>query len=478
MLSELLPAVTQPAHGEAVRFPDGSLTFDELRDRAAVVASQTGGIERVAVWVIPSIDTCVAVVGALLAGAAVVPLHPKLGSRELEHVVTDSAPDVLLAPSDLSLPQALTRLPRLDSQSGSTTCASLPTEPAPESPALVIYTSGTTGPPKGAVLSRKAIASNLDALAQVWEWTADDLLVHALPLFHAHGLVLGMLGPLRLGGRLHHLGGFSAEGIVGEFETGATMLFGVPTMYHRLAEAAGDQPRLGGALSAARLLVSGSAPLPVRDAERIEQISGQRVVERYGLTETLMICSMRVAAPGTTGTVGPPLPGVDLRLVDDDGQDVPIGDLDTIGEVVVRGPSLFRGYLNRPDATDAALRDGWFWTGDLATRDPDGSIRIVGRRATDLIKTGGYKVGAGEVEGALMEHPAVAEVAVLGAPDDDLGERIVAWVVIRDGTQPSDRELIDHVSAMLTPHKRPRTIRRTDALPRNELGKIQKKALR
>jgi malonyl-CoA/methylmalonyl-CoA synthetase len=166
-----------------------------------------------------------------------------------------------------------------------------------------------------------------------------------------------------------------------------------------------------------------------------------------------------------------------VRLVDDDGDAIEAADDETIGEIHVRGPNLFLGYLNRPDATAEALRDGWFRTGDLATRAADGYLRIVGRRATDLIKSGGFKIGAGEIEGALLEHPAVEEAAVTGEPDPDLGERIVAWVVVRDGESPTQDELAGHVADLLTPHKRPRVVRFIDALPRNEMGKVQKKRL-
>jgi malonyl-CoA/methylmalonyl-CoA synthetase len=166
-----------------------------------------------------------------------------------------------------------------------------------------------------------------------------------------------------------------------------------------------------------------------------------------------------------------------LRLVGDHGETLEVQDDETIGEIEVRGPNLFLGYLNRPDATAEAMRDGWFRTGDMATRDARGYIRIVGRRATDLIKSGGYKIGAGEIEGALREHPAVDDAAVTGEPDDDLGERVVAWVVLRDGVDATERELADHVAGQLAPHKRPRAVRFLDQLPRNELGKVQKKRL-
>jgi malonyl-CoA/methylmalonyl-CoA synthetase len=254
------------------------------------------------------------------------------------------------------------------------------------------------------------------------------------------------------------------------------MLFGVPTMYHRIGREAETDEGIVAGLRAARLLVSGSAPLPAPEFERIERLTGQQIVERYGLTETLMNTATRADSPRRPGYVGVPVPGVELRLVADDGTDVEASDDEAIGEVAVRGPNLFSGYLNRPDATAEAMRDGWFFTGDIATRAPDGYWRIVGRRSTDLIKTGGYKVGAGEIEVALLEHPAVREAAVTAAPDDDLGERIVAWVVA-EGEAPEARELIDHVASELAPHKRPREVRFLDELPRNAMGKVVKQQL-
>jgi malonyl-CoA/methylmalonyl-CoA synthetase len=353
----------------------------------------------------------------------------------------------------------------------------VPGEPGDEAPAIVVYTSGTTGPPKGAVLPRRAIASNLDALADAWEWTDQDVVAHGLPLFHVHGLILGTLGPVRRGGGVHHLGRFSAEGAANALDGDATMLFAVPTMYHRLAAEAEQQPEICRALGQARLLVSGSAALPAIEHERIERLTGQQIAERYGMTETLMNTGVRASGERRPGYVGPPLKDVDIRLVDDDGNAIDAADDETIGEIHVRGPNLFLEYLNRPDATAEAVVDGWFKTGDLATRAPDGYIRIVGRRATDLIKSGGFKIGAGEIEGALLEHPAVKEAAVTGEPDPDLGERIVAWIVTREGEAPSEDELAGHVADLLTPHKRPRVVRFLDELPRNEMGKVQKKRL-
>ncbi|MDL5201425.1 acyl-CoA synthetase [Streptomyces sp. ALI-76-A] len=478
-MSSLFPALTEGPDGRpALRFGDRSLTYAELAAAAGALAGRIAGHARVAVWAGPTLETAVAVPAALAAGVAAVPLNPKSGEKELGHILSDSAPTLVLAAPGDELPPVLREVERVDVDVHAT--GRLPDERSDdEDPALVVYTSGTTGPPKGAVLPRRAIATTLDALADAWGWTGDDVLVHGLPLFHVHGLVLGVLGPLRRGGSLRHLGRFSTEGVTRELNEGATMLFGVPTMYHRIAETLPGDPALAKALGRARLLVSGSAALPVHDHERITATTGQRVVERYGMTETLMNTSVRADGEPRAGTVGVPLPGVELRLVEEDGSPITAYDGETVGEIQVRGPHLFTEYLNRPDATAAAFTaDGWFRTGDMAVRDPDGYVRIVGRKATDLIKSGGYKIGAGEIENALLEHPGVREAAVTGEPDPDLGERVVAWVVPADPqSPPSAAELADHVASRLAPHKRPRVVHHLDVLPRNDMGKIMKRAL-
>ncbi|MEU9667124.1 acyl-CoA synthetase [Streptomyces bobili] len=487
-MSPLFPALTDPppsgppSDRVALRFGDRSLTYAELAGAAGSLAGRLpGGGGRVAVWATPALETAVAVVAALEAGVVVVPLNPKSGEKELGHILSDSAPALLLtAPGD-ELPSVVRDVRRVDVDvraTGGRLPGRVPV--GDEDPALVVYTSGTTGPPKGAVIPRRAVAATLDALADAWGWTGEDVLVHGLPLFHVHGLVLGVLGPLRRGGSVRHLGRFSAEGVARELNSGATMLFGVPTMYHRLAETLPDDPGLAKALGRARLLVSGSAALPVHDHDRITAATGQRVIERYGMTETLMNTSVRADGEPRAGTVGLPLPGVELRLVEEDGTPLTSYDGESVGEIQVRGPNLFTGYLNRPDATAGAFTaDGWFRTGDMAVRDGDGYVRIVGRKATDLIKSGGYKIGAGEIENALLEHPGVREAAVTGEPDADLGERIVAWIVPQDQqSPPSESELADHVAMRLAPHKRPRVVRYLDVLPRNDMGKIMKRTLR
>lgn len=481
-MSLLFPALHTASSHTALRFGERDVSFHDLAAVAGGLAARLDPASRVAVWATPTAETAVGVVAALLAGVPAVPLNPKSGESELAHILADCAPSLLLAEPDAELPEQLAGMPRidvdLDEEAGS--AWGLPPEPNAGGAALIVYTSGTTGPPKGVVLSRRALASNLDALQDAWQWSAEDVLVHGLPLFHVHGLVLGVLGPLRRGGTLRHLGHFTPEGVKAELSSGATMLFGVPTMYHRLAEACERDPDLVAALAGARVLVSGSAALPAHDRERLTAATGQRIIERYGMTETLMNTSVRVEADATSlpGTVGVPLLDVDIRMMDDAGERVPAEDTGTLGELQVRGPNLFTEYLNRPDATNEAFDGGWFRTGDMATRDADGSYRIVGRKATDLIKSGGYKIGAGEIENVLLGHPGVSEVAVTGEPDDDLGERVVAWIVPADpASPPGERELADLVADQLAPHKRPREVRHLESLPRNDMGKVMKRAL-
>ena len=464
-MSRLLPF--EPSDKVALRFgPPGravELTYRELAAAAGALVPRIAGCTRVAVHATPTIHTAVGVVAALLAGVPVVPLNPRLGEREVAHELTDAAPERVLAAPDTELPYDLPRIDITLEGDGP-----IPPEPPPTDPALVIYTSGTTGMPKGAVLSRQAVAANLDGLAAAWAWTSDDLLAHALPLFHVHGLVLGVLGPLRRGGTLHHLGTLDASALAA---SGATLVFGVPTQYHRLADQLEGDPDSAAAIGRCRLLVSGSAALTTVDHARVRKLTGLAVRERYGMTETLIITAARADEEPEPGTVGPPLDGTDVRIT------VSADSGDDMGHIEIRSPSLFEGYLNRPDATaDAQTADGWFATGDIGRWTASGALAIVGRSATDLIKSGGYKIGAGEIENALLEHAGVAEAAVVGVPDDDLGERIVAHVVAT-GEPPSERELIDHVGMLLAPHKRPREVRFTDALPRNDMGKVVKARL-
>ena len=477
MTAVLLPALADPPDRPAVRFGLGGelveLSYRELAAAAGTLAGRIAGCTRVAVHAAPTAHTVVAVVAALLAEVPVVPVNPALGSRELGHVLTDSAPDLLLATPGGELPEPLAQLDRIDialTPADVHHAAPGPGAALTGEPGLIIYTSGTTGPPKGAVLSRAALASNLDALAEAWAWTSGDLLAHALPLFHVHGLVLGILGPLRRGGTVHHLGRLDATALAA---AAPSLVFGVPTQYHRLADQLESDADAAAAIGRARLLVSGSAALTTVDHARLRRSTGLAVRERYGLTETLILTAARAGDEPEPGTVGRPLRGTELRLAPLAGGS---GE-DGLGAVEVRGPGLFDGYLNRPDATAAAhTADGWFATGDIGRLTPSGALALVGRSSTDLIKSGGYKIGAGEIENALLEHPGVAEVAVVGRPDEDLGERIVAFVVPA-GRSPAEQELIAHVTGLLAPHKRPREIRFLDRLPRNDMGKVVKTRL-
>jgi fatty acid CoA ligase FadD36 len=326
-----------------------------------------------------------------------------------------------------------------------------------------MYTSGTTGAPKGVLLSHAAVAAGIDGLAAAWDWTSDDTLVHGLPLFHVHGLVLGVLGALRVGSPLHHTRRPTPAAYAA---TGGSLYFGVPTVWGRVAA----DPDAAAALRGARLLVSGSAPLPVPVFEQLAALTGHSPVERYGMSETLITLSTRADGERRPGWVGLPVGATETRLaggVAHDGE--------SLGELEVRGPSLFDGYLGLPAATaESWTADGWFRTGDIAAVDAGGVHRIVGRASVDLIKTGGYRVGAGEVENALLGHPGVSEAAVVGEPDPDLGQRIVAYVV-GSGVEPA--ALVDFVAATLSVHKRPREVRLVDSLPRNAMGKVQKKVL-
>ncbi len=470
-LTEVLLASLDPNNsgdvGDAVRIGEVSLSRSDMVGAATSVAERVGGAQRVAVLATPTAATVLAVTGCLIAGVPVVPVPADVGQAERRHILGDSGAQAWLGPVP-DQPEGLGHIPvRLHARSWHRY-----PEPSPDATAMVIYTSGTTGLPKGVQLSRRAIAADLDALAQAWHWSADDVLVHGLPLFHVHGLVLGLLGSLRFGNRLVHTGKPTPAGYAQACaEAGGTLFFGVPTVWSRVvADHAAAE-----ALRPARLLVSGSAPLPVPVFDRLDQLTGHQPVERYGATESLITLSTRVDGERRAGWVGQPLTGVQTRLVDDAREAVP-ADGETIGRLEVRGPTLFDGYLNRPDATAEVLdADGWYSTGDVAVVDDGGMHRIVGRESVDLIKSGGYRVGAGEVETVLLGHPDVAEAAVVGLPDEDLGQRIVAFVVGSGDVNP--RALIDFVAEQLSVHKRPREVRIVNELPRNAMGKVLKKQL-
>lgn len=446
----------------AVTIGEQSVSRAQLAASARALAAALPTDRPVAVCAQPTLDTVIGVTACLLAGVPVVPIPPDSGRAELRHILTDA--DVACWAGPAHPASDLAVVPT----HGHTGAVS--GRPADDAVAMILYTSGTTGAPKGVNLSHRALAAGIDAVADAWQWTAEDTVVHGLPLFHLHGLVLGVLGSLRIGSRVVHTVKPRPERYAAAV---GTMYFGVPTVWSRIAA----DESAARALSRARLLVSGSAPLPTPVFDRITELTGQAPIERYGMSETMITLSTRADGERRPGSVGQPVLGVETRLRTEDGLEVP-DDGDSIGRLQVRGPMLFTDYLNRPDATAASwTSDGWFITGDVATRDTQGFHRIVGRESVDLIKSGGYRIGAGEVETALLAHPDVREVAVVGQPDPDLGQRVVAYVVTdADRSGLADR-LIAVVADNLSNHKRPREVVFVDELPRNAMGKVQKKLL-
>jgi malonyl-CoA/methylmalonyl-CoA synthetase len=446
---------------------EGWIDGETLDRRSDLVARRlaAAGVERgdrVILSAPSSVGLVVAHAALLRLGAVVMPTNGAYRSDEVGHVVSDARPTAAIVgdPSweawihDVD-PSVTVVSPAIE----------LPDGPAveldrsePDDPALIGYTSGTTGRPKGAVLSHRNLLASVRGLELAWRWTPDDLLILALPLFHMHGLGVGLHGTLTVGARAVLLPAFDVDTVLdAAAQHDATMFFGVPTMYNRLV----DSPRAR-ELGRLRLCVSGSAPLPAELHRRFEEASGQRVLERYGMTETAMLVSNPHDGDRRPGTVGFPLPGVEVRLAGEPP------------EIQVRGPNVFSGYWERPEANSESFVDGWFRTGDLGAVDEDGYISIVGR-AKELIISGGFNVYPREVEDAVTAHPAVQECAVVGEPDPEWGEAVVAYVVAdRD---VDDDEIKDFVGERLAHYKRPRRTHRVDALPRNALGKVQKHRL-
>ena len=443
------------------------VTAAELADRTAVAAARfaAAGLvpgDRVLMSAGTSVDLAVAYVGALRAGLAVVPANIAYTGPELAHVLADAAPRaaVLDEPGRLAGPAApgVRTAPDLGGLPAPT-AGHRPDAAAPDDIALVVYTSGTTGAPKGALLTHANLLASAHAVRVAWRWTPDDRLALCLPLFHVHGLGVGLHGTLTTGACALVLPRFDPAVVGAAVRAGgASLFFGVPTMYHRLAAS----PHLAD-LRGLRLAVSGSAPLPADLHAAVYAGSGQRVLERYGMSETIMLVSNPYDGERRPGTVGFPLPGVEARLAPRDGG---------VREVEVRGPNVFGGYLNRPDA-EPFTADGWFRTGDLGTLDADGYLRITGR-AKELIITGGYNVYPREVEEALRAHPGVADAAVIGAPSPEWGETVVAFVVPADAVDlvSFERDLADWCTERLAPYKRPRLWCWTDTIPRNAMGKV------
>jgi malonyl-CoA/methylmalonyl-CoA synthetase len=443
----------------------GWCTAAELAERteraaARLWATGLGAGDRVLVSAAASLDLVVAHVACLRLGLVVLPANTAYRQEELAHLVQDAAPRAAIVDEDeragwlrLADPGLRVLSPAVEGPDGP--APPLDTAP-PEAPALIGYTSGTTGRPKGAVLSHANLLASAEALRLAWRWQPDDRLVLSLPLFHMHGLGVGLHGTLLAGASAVLLPRFDVDGVLDAArDHTASLFFGVPTMYTRLAASARASE-----LRRLRLCVSGSAPLPADLWRALAERAGQAVLERYGMTETVMLVSNPHDGERRPGTVGFPLPGVELQLAEG------------TSEVLVRGPNVFAGYLNRPDANaEAFTADGYFHTGDVGALDGDGYLSLVAR-LKELIITGGYNVYPREIEDVLRQHPGVVDAAVAGIPDPEWGEVVGAWCE-SDGSVTAD-ELTRFVAEHLASYKRPRRVQLLEALPRNALGKVSK----
>lgn len=351
-----------------------------------------------------------------------------------------------------------------------------PSLPMPQAidPAVIGYTSGTTGRSKGALLLHRNLLANSIAVTTAWHWQQQDRLLLTLPLFHTHGLMVGVHGTLVMGASLILKQKFDAADVLSTLQrdSAITLFFGVPTMYSRLLA---EAERESITIRPLRLYVSGSAPLSPQLFKDFERVFGQKILERYGMTETIMNLTNPYDGERRPGTVGGPFPGQEARIVAVQSRQIlPPGE---IGEIEVRGPHVFQGYWQRPEATaEVFAADGWFRTGDLGSCSQDGYYTITGR-ARELIISGGYNIYPREIEDVLESHPDIAEVAVIGMPDPDMGEQVVAIIVAKSGRTPDHAVLIAFCREQLASYKKPRKIVEVDSLPRNALGKVQKHIL-
>ncbi|HKU41559.1 MAG TPA: acyl-CoA synthetase, partial [Polyangiales bacterium] len=479
MSSATIPLIARAevhAPRRAILAADGEASFADLLALSARAAGVLldGRVdlqgERVAFLVAPSLRHVVTQWGIFRAGGVAVPMCVSHPAPELAHVLDDSKPVALVADREfeaLARPLAEARKLRwLTPQQlvASTRSVALP-EVAEDRPAMLIYTSGTTGKPKAAISTHAGFAAQMSAIAEAWELAPSDRILHALPLHHLHGILNALSSVLYAGGSCEILPRFDAE-LVWErlcARAGVTLFMGVPTMYDRLAATwtaadSGERESRSAACRALRLMVSGSAALPVSMLERWRAISGHVLLERYGMTELGMALGNPLHGERRPGTVGVPFPRVEVRIVEQvDGsfRELPNGP----GELQVRGPNVFAGYFGKPEATAAAFtRDGFFRTGDVAVRE-NGYYRLLGRESIDIIKTGGYKVSALEIEEVLREHPAIAEVGIVGVADATWGERVAAGVVLHEHASLELEDLRAWGKERLAPYKVPSILR-------------------
>jgi malonyl-CoA/methylmalonyl-CoA synthetase len=472
-----------------LRFEGEEISYRKLRERAWHFGAALAGWglcpgERVALFLGNHPDLLAAYIGTHLAGGVIVPVNSQYRRGEIGHIFGDAGVRLCLTDKErrLELDRARDDLPELQKvvetggeleaflDDGGTLRAEMPRE---DDLAVVAYTSGTTGRSKGAMLLHRNLLANARAVCEAWRWTERDTLLLALPLFHTHGLMVGAHGTLLTGSSAVLHGKFDAGEAYDALLAGkVTMFFGVPTMYTRLlreAEARRERP------APIRLYVSGSAPLSPQAFDEFEDLFGERILERYGMTETIMNLTNPFDGERKPGTVGRPFPGQEARIVDVETRE-PLSDGE-IGEIEVRGPNVFPGYWERPDATEESFDDeGWFATGDLGFVGEDGYFTISGR-SKELIISGGYNVYPREVEEAIEGCPGVSEVAVVGLPDPEFGERVVA-AVVRDDPGLTAENVKDFCREDLAGYKKPRGVVFVDELPRNALGKVLKHEVR
>jgi len=458
---------------------------DLLETSARVAGALLAGREdleeaRVAYFIPPGFDHIAVQWGIWRAGGIAVPLalsHPR---AELEYVIRDAEAEIVLSDSGsaaLIEPLAVSAGARFlaTSEALAGGAAALPSV-ALRRPAMMVYTSGTTGKPKGVVTTHENLLAQITTLINAWEWTPNDRILLVLPLHHVHGIVNVVCCALWAGACCEILPKFDAAETWSRIAARRLSLFmAVPTIYSRLIaawEAADPEARaaMSAGCRAMRLMVSGSAALPVQTLERWREISGHTLLERYGMTEIGMALSNPLHGERRPGSVGMPLPGVEVRLVDEEGGS-PLPGLP--GEIEVRGANVFQEYWRRPDATRDAFRAGWFRTGDTAVVE-EGRYRILGRSSVDILKTGGFKVSALEIEEELRTHPAVGECAVVGIPDAEWGDKVSVAIELRPGAELTLEEMQAWARERLAPYKVPRALRCVTALPRNAMGKVVK----
>ncbi|ORB30075.1 hypothetical protein BST38_12840 [Mycolicibacterium parafortuitum] len=453
---------------------DDEYTLAELLETAgrwasALVADGVVAGRPVILRAAPSGAWLCAYLGLLTVGAPIVLASSALTAPEFRVIVDSSGAE--LAITDGAAPGGIPQV-ALASLANAARSSSPTTGSGPDAGdvALIAFTSGTTGAPKGVPLTHSMLLSSIRGVMRAWRWSADDRLVHALPLYHQHGLG-AIHATLIAGSSARVLATFDPRTLVDTIRTErATVLFAVPTIYQRLVDLPGN---VAAELASLRLATSGSAPLSEALFERIQERLGLTPVERYGLTESGLDVSNLYDGPRRPGVVGYPLPGVEMRLADAEGRDVAPGD---DGEIVLRGPQVFSGYLNDPDATKQAFfNDNWFRTGDLGQITGDGALIITGRRK-EIIVSGGMNVSPREVEEVLAGHPAVKEAAVAGLPDPYWGEAVAAWVVLRSDIDSA--ELTAYCRERLMSFKCPKKITLVDSLPRTSMGKVQRNQLK